>query len=39
MRCDAIEDLPANFDGYWITSPAGIVHIVTGYEDSGAIGA
>lgn len=39
VRCDAIEELPANFDGYWITSPAGVVHIVSGYEDSGAIGA
>ena len=37
VRCDAIEELPANFDGYWITSPAGIVHIVSGYEDSGAV--
>lgn len=37
VRCDAIEELPANFDGYWITSPAGVVHIVSGYEDSGAV--
>lgn len=37
VRCDAIEKLPESFDGYWIANPAGIVHIVTGYEDSGAV--
>lgn len=37
VRCDAIEELPENFDGYWIANPAGIVHIVSGYEDSGAV--
>ena len=37
LRCDAIEELPKNFDGYWIANAAGIVHIVSGYEDSGAV--
>jgi hypothetical protein len=27
-RCDEIEDLGENFDGYWISSPAAIVHLV-----------
>jgi hypothetical protein len=36
-RCDAIEELPKDFDGYWIANSAGIVHIVSSYEDSGAI--
>jgi hypothetical protein len=36
-RCDAIEKLPKDFDGYWIANSAGIVHIVSSYEDSGAV--
>lgn len=32
-RCDAIEKLPDGFRGFWITSPADIVHIVS--EKSG----
>jgi catechol 2,3-dioxygenase-like lactoylglutathione lyase family enzyme len=39
VRCDAIEELPKGFDGYWIANPAGIVHIVSSYEDSGAASA
>ena len=27
-RCDEIESLGENFDGYWITSPASIIHLV-----------
>ena len=27
-RCDEIEDLGENFDGYWISSPASIIHLV-----------
>jgi len=27
-RCDAIEQLPEGFAGFWISSPAGIVHLV-----------
>jgi catechol 2,3-dioxygenase-like lactoylglutathione lyase family enzyme len=29
VRCDAIEKLPVDFRGFWITSPADIVHIVS----------
>ena len=29
VRCDAIENLPEGFRGFWIASPAGIVHIVS----------
>lgn len=28
VRCDEIERLPAMLDGFWITNPAGIVHLV-----------
>jgi hypothetical protein len=28
VRCDAVEPLPEGFKGGWITSPAGIVHMV-----------
>ena len=27
-RCDEIEELGDNFDGYWISSPASIIHLV-----------
>ncbi|BCR06471.1 hypothetical protein DESUT3_35400 [Desulfuromonas versatilis] len=27
-RCDGVEALPKGFDGFWICSPAGIVHLV-----------
>lgn len=27
-RCDEIEKLGSNFDGYWISSPASIIHLV-----------
>lgn len=29
-RCDAVEPLPAGFDGFWIRSPASVVHLVAG---------
>ncbi|GMG82328.1 hypothetical protein LNKW23_15410 [Paralimibaculum aggregatum] len=29
-RCDGIEALGEGFDGFWITSPAAIVHLVEG---------
>jgi catechol 2,3-dioxygenase-like lactoylglutathione lyase family enzyme len=29
VRCDAIEPLPPGFRGYWIASPANVVHLVT----------
>jgi catechol 2,3-dioxygenase-like lactoylglutathione lyase family enzyme len=28
-RCDAVEPLPAGFDGFWIRSPASVVHLLT----------
>ncbi len=28
VRCDAIEPLPEGFEGFWIASPASIVHLV-----------
>jgi hypothetical protein len=33
VRCDSIEALPEGFRGFWIASPADIVHIVS---ESGA---
>lgn len=27
-RCDAVEPLPPDFKGFWIMSPAGVVHLV-----------
>lgn len=36
VRCDDIEDLGGNFDGYWIASPAAIVHLVCGKDDTWA---
>jgi hypothetical protein len=29
VRRDEIEPLPEGFDGYWITNPAGIIHLVS----------
>lgn len=28
-RCDEIEALPAGFEGYWVSSPAAIVHLIS----------
>ncbi len=28
VRCDEIEELGQTFDGYWISSPASIIHLV-----------
>ena len=30
VRCDGIESLPQGFEGFWITSPANIIHLVSG---------
>ena len=30
VRCDEIEALPKDFDGFWIASPASIIHLVYG---------
>lgn len=27
-RCDEVEKLPENFEGFWISNPAGVVHLV-----------
>ena len=32
-RCDEIEKLPEGFNGFWISSPASIVHLVDGAAD------
>lgn len=32
-RCDAIEHLPEGFDGFWISNPAGIIHLVNGEDE------
>lgn len=29
-RCDAIEPLPEGFNGFWISNPAGIIHLIDG---------
>jgi hypothetical protein len=34
-RCDGIEPLPDDFAGFWISSPAGIVHLVAGDSAAG----
>ena len=30
VRRDEIENLPAGFEGFWISSPANIIHLVSG---------
>lgn len=30
VRCDEVEPLPEGFDGLWISSPANIIHLVSG---------
>ncbi|MDF1607835.1 VOC family protein [Hoeflea sp. YIM 152468] len=34
VRCDEIEALGKEFDGYWITSPASIIHLVDARKGS-----
>ena len=29
IRCDKIESLPQEFEGFWITSPSNIIHLVS----------
>ena len=29
VRCDEIEPLPAGFGGFWVSSPAAIIHLVS----------
>ena len=33
-RCDAIEPLPGDFNGFWISSPCNIIHLVSGKDAS-----
>lgn len=33
VRCDEIEALPEGFDGFWVLSPASIVHLVAASHD------
>lgn len=34
VRCDDIENLGEGFDGYWVSSPAAIIHLVNAHEGS-----
>ncbi|WP_026261493.1 VOC family protein [Kiloniella laminariae] len=34
VRCDEIEDLGKSFDGYWVSSPASIIHLVNAQDGS-----
>mmetsp|Transcript_5592 Transcript_5592/g.9835 ORF Transcript_5592/g.9835 Transcript_5592/m.9835 type:complete len:124 (-) Transcript_5592:55-426(-) len=34
VRCDEIEDLGRDFDGYWVSSPAAIIHLVNAKRGS-----
>lgn len=33
VRCDEIERLPEGFGGFWISSPASIIHLVSAGQD------
>lgn len=35
VRCDAIEPLPAELPGFWVTNPAAIIHLVCKDDGSG----
>lgn len=34
VRCDEIETLPSGFKGFWISSPANIIHLVAESDDA-----
>lgn len=34
VRCDEIEQLPEGFQGFWISSPASIIHLICQDTDS-----
>lgn len=34
-RCDEVEPLPTGFEGYWIASPSGTIHLVATREAAG----
>ena len=33
VRCDAVEPLPPDVEGFWIVNPADVVHLVTRSEE------
>lgn len=33
-RCDAVETLPDGFDGFWISGPGNIIHLVHGSKEN-----
>jgi hypothetical protein len=39
VRCDEVEKLPPDLDGFWIMNPAGIVHLVCSPEAEDAAAA
>ena len=28
-RCDEVEELPTGFDGFWVASPSGTIHLIS----------
>ena len=34
VRCDDIEPLPEGFNGFWVSSPCNIVHLITADESA-----
>ena len=32
LHRDEVEDLPDGFDGFWVSSPSGVIHLVAGPE-------
>jgi catechol 2,3-dioxygenase-like lactoylglutathione lyase family enzyme len=34
VRCDDIEPLPQGFEGFWVSSPASIIHLVCKEDES-----
>ena len=32
-RCDGVEALPEGFDGYWISGPGNIIHLIHGKKE------
>jgi len=34
VRCDDIENLGSTFDGFWVSSPAAIIHLVNAKDGS-----
>ena len=38
VRCDEVEKLPPDLDGFWVLNPAGIVHLVCAPESDAEAG-